>query len=552
MRDKPQHRFITDKPFAPQSLDSSAPLSVLLPQITRGIDEASPAYLVMRAAVTGDVAALNSALAQPHALPDFANDDGISPLMVAAARGHVAVVDALAAHPLVNLARADDRGWTALHFAAWLNRPDTVTALLAHHAPPLQKNTDGKTPFDLAKGHDAEEAFWQDRNFARLVKRPAPVVEQKPVEAEAPALKAAPAAAPAAPTPQAPGLKDAFIKAITDVSLEWQKDPRLNVRRRVHEELAKLDAPTCSEMQKSLGDLQDRLDWKLVFIEAARIGNTNLMCHLHNQNFFQADILNRALAATIEGGDNRDAAHHLLRWRAEPNAALPVEGVRGDVTLHRAAYLLARSGIFEEMMTFAGPSIPEKDILEYSRSASMKALWMSIDKIMKPGSMTPTQIARVKQVAGAANKTISALEIQAERQSVKGMRTKPLREKFNAAVEEGKIARVMAAYVESREDRFFRGMVEFDSRSTGGAIAVALLHEKYEFARMLIADGHSMNNAPMWLRHKLDDKGTEKAKQFAADHMSGKLKPVSITSVGRMRANDVMVYPMYGRGYYGI
>ncbi|MDE1151335.1 MAG: ankyrin repeat domain-containing protein [Micavibrio sp.] len=546
MRDTSQNHSGSKSPFEPQSLDSRAPLSVVLPVITRGIDEQSAAYGVMRAAVTGDVAALKAALAQPNALPDFANSDGISPLMVAAARGNDAVVDVLAAHPLVNLARVDDRGWTALHFAAWLDHAGAAKILLDHHAPPLQQNHSGHTAFDKASGHSTEGVFWQDRNFARIMKRPAAQVEET--------VKPVPAPVPAAlrPAPEEARLDASFMQQIKALTEEWHSNPQSDAQARFTTLVAGLPVPQFKILQKAIEKEQAGFDWRAFFIEAARLNNTSLMCHLQGQSLYQVDVLNRALGAAIEAGDNRDAAHHLLRWRAEATAVLDVKGVRSSMTLHRAAYILSRSGIFEEMMTFAGNSLPEKDILEYGRNAKMESMLKHLHAIMVKGSVTPAQKKRFEVQSVIADKTLVSLDVQAQRQQVKGMRSKPLREKFNMAVEQGQLTQVIAAYVESREDRFFRGVVDLDTRAGGGAVAVALLHERYEFARMLITDGHHLQHAPMWLRHKLDDKGTDKAKQFAADHLSGKLKLENISTVGRTRAADAIFYPMYGRGYYGI
>jgi hypothetical protein len=191
------------------------------------------------------------------------------------------------------------------------------------------------------------------------------------------------------------------------------------------------------------------------------------------------------MCSALAQGDQRDVAHHLALWGADPAAAYELMDQPVAPSLIEAAFRNNRAGAFEEM------------VLWHSEGLSTPAA----DKLRVPGDVNG----------------------------------------------------VMAGYAEARGDRFLRGNVEVTKAAGGGAIAVALRHEKYEFARLLIAEGFALKDSPEHLRAELRLHGTAKAKQFAEEHLSGKMKVISVPDVGRKRRSEIQILTFPGfRGHYGM
>jgi hypothetical protein len=138
--------------------------AAFLQHCTQGLRPDSPAYALMSYAISGFANAVAGLLERNNVLPDFAGENGITPLMAAARCGRDEVVEMLARHALVNLGRQTAEGWTALHFAAYAEKAGCVTSLLRHHAPIEAETRQGKTAFQLAE-EPVREVFRHDRRF---------------------------------------------------------------------------------------------------------------------------------------------------------------------------------------------------------------------------------------------------------------------------------------------------------------------------------------------------------------------------------------------------
>jgi serine/threonine-protein phosphatase 6 regulatory ankyrin repeat subunit B len=107
----------------------------------------------MEAAEYGSAKAI-TALCKAGALPNQADKDGWTPLMIAAHGGHAQAILALcAAGATPNQAKSDD-GWTALMCAAKKGRIEAITALCKTGALPNQADKDGWTPLMCAAEFD--------------------------------------------------------------------------------------------------------------------------------------------------------------------------------------------------------------------------------------------------------------------------------------------------------------------------------------------------------------------------------------------------------------
>lgn len=525
--------------YMPESLQLTGPLGTVLPVFTQGLAEGSMASRIMRAAVTGDAAGLKSLLAQPEALPDFANAEGITPLMVAAARGHAAVAEMLAAHPLVNLARPDARGWTALHVAAALQQPALVKILLDHRAPFNIQNTNGNTPFMLAGGGPAEEIFWQDRRFARTQKRP-----EAPANSETPASPAAPPAAEST-------LRDAFYNAALNVGLQW---PVNRIDRRQQQavygrELGKLPLTEFKAAFAKVTGSDPDFDWRSGFFGAARHNNTEVMTYLHEKFMYQQDVLNGALGLAVEAADNREAAHHLLRWGADASAPLAPDSNR---TIHQFAFNNLRLGCFEEIVLLSRQPLPKDTLLAYEKTAR-RFYWAAALRAVGPKApLNKETVGKLLQdnIFKACARRLQAVKAGLSRHTRKGLGAKKLREHFNAAAERQDLLEVMAVYIEARTDRFFRGSVALSDESGGAALALALLHDRMTFARMLAGDGYKLQHAAPALRRALEERGSPAAKAFAAAERDGTLNVKPLEKIGVIRASDFYPGMFMGRMGY--
>jgi len=520
--------------YMPESLQLTEPLRATLPIFTQGLAEGSTASRIMRAAVTGDAAVMKALLAQPDALPDFANAEGITPLMVAAARGHAPVVEMLAAHPLVNLARADTRGWTALHVAAALQQPAPLKILLDHQAPFSLTNIDGKTAFDLAAGGPAEEIFWQDRVFARSRKRP-----------ETPQ--------PAAPAPAAPagdGLRDTLYNAALNVGLKWPVNAadRKEQQALYALELGKLPLAEFKAAFTRVRDADETFDWRAAFFGAARHNNPEVMTFLQEKYMYQQDVLNGALGLAVEAGDHREAAHHLLRWGAEPTARLRPDSAQ---TIHGFAFDNLRVGCFEEIVLISRRPLPVDVTINY-QTAAFRFGWEAPRSTVEPETqLAEKPLGKILQdnVFKACQERLKAATAGLSRHKHKGLGTKKLREQFNAAAERKDFLEVMAVYIEARTDRFFRGSVALSDENGGTALALALLHDRMTFARMLAGDGYKLQHAAPELRRKIEESGSAEAKAFAAAERAGTLDIKPIDTVGSIHVGAY--YPGFFMGRMG-
>lgn len=495
-----------------------------------GLAPDGAAALVMAAAVQGDAARLSVLLSDPKILPDFANAHGITPLMAASARGHAAVVELLAAHPLVNTGRASRDGWTALHYAAWFDEGRAADALIAHHAPFDVATKGGASPFDLARGKPVENVFWENRDFARAMRQQHP---EHPKFNPAPAPEAmaealAPAAAEPAP-PERDALKDAFFNAVTAVGLEWKMAPGMNVKGALAEKFAFMKKDELAETYKTIRGTGAAFDWSGVFVKAAGAGNIEALRFLHNELLFDQYTLNRALSAAVRTGDHRDAAHHLVLWGADPAAPFEGGGWLERLSLFEAAFRTERAGIFEELILWRGERLAKADAQRLDNFA-----------------------LRLDNHGFEMKKSLALYQ---KKREIKKMRAGDLKQLFNEAAADADIATLLAAYAEGREDRLFRGRVEFSKQDGGNAIAVALLSERYEFARMLVADGYHLKDATSFLRGDLEVAGTTKAKQFAKDHLSGKMQVEPVEDVGRAKRAELRILaagPIIGGARYGM
>lgn len=500
-----------------------------------GIESGSTAADVMAAAAGTDVNSyerLQQLLRLPGVMPDFAGKHGITPLMAACAAGNAWGAELLASHPLVSLSRADSDGRTALHYAAANGNADCVRALLSHQAPPGATTKAGETPFDLAQDEKTKDAFWESRYFVRHMKLHQPEHEKLQPPPQAPAPAPAPEVPPA-PKAQPDPLKDAFFHALTNVGLQWKADPRMDIRGALMDKMAVMNVDDFAPAYKILREACDVLqkegaefDWSRMFVKAAAADNLPVMRFLHDEILFDQHALNQALSAVVERGDRRDAAHHLAIWGANPGARHEVDGRLEAPSIFDAAVRNKCAGVFEELV-----------------------LW-------RPGELAKSDVERYRGMPaqGSTQGNLrQALALHAKRLEFKKLRGQKLKAAFNAAVALGDINGVMAGYAEARHDRFLRGNAEVSKAAGGGAIAIALRHEKYEFARLLIAEGFHLKDAPQNLRTELQVAGTAKAKQFAEDHLSGKMKVVSVPDVGRKRRSEIHILTHGFRpGHYGM
>lgn len=490
-----------------------------------GLD-GSRAADVMKAAVQGDASALKALMAQHEVLPDFTNANGVTPLMAAAAQGHADIVELLASHPLVNLSRATQDGWTALHYAAQFGHEDVVAALLIHHAPMDAKIAAGDLPHMLAANEETTEAFWEDKNFRRFMKTVDPQNQrfQPPPE---------PVARPEEE------ITSAVLKASEELLLllaqEAVKNPAGSERAQVETMLARMTPAEFTIAQGKLAPLGFSPDDKSVFIAAAGLDNAGLMSHLWGEAGFRETVLNRALSAAVRTGDNRAAVRRLVLWGASPDA--PYQQDDGTVAkhpIHRQAFGSKRAGALEEMVLWS-KVIGNKREFSDNRSIAQKAVKRAGHMIEKArGKVSGKEMEELLQMYKAGNALLDASELWFRKAELPVNGEKSLRAAFHQAVDMDRdIITIMAVYAESRTDRLLRGKVKFDKADGGGAIAVALLRGRFEFARTLIADGYKLGNAPAELQSLVANTGSEAAKVFAKEHLSGKMRVENMESAGK-------------------
>jgi len=262
-------------------------------------------------------------------------------------------------------------------------------------------------------------------------------------------------------------------------------------------------------------------DWSGTFMLAAGKGNTAVMRYLHDEMLFDQRTLNQALSAVVATGDMRDAAHHLALWGANPAAPYEINGVMAAPTIFDAVIKQRRFGIAEEL-----------------------AQW-------RFEGITPEQMERFTHCANL-HLTKDATNIHWSRREARKMRGGKLSIAFRKALDDTDVAGVMADYAEARRDRFLRGNVTLTKSDGGGALALALRHDKFEFARLLVAEGYSLADASAPLREDLRRHGSDAAQQFAADQLSGKLQVPNVPDVGRRRRSEIQILSMPRPGHYGM
>lgn len=463
--------------------------------LCEGLAPGGTAARIMAAAVSGDSAALAALLTRPDALPDFENNHGVTPLMAAAARGHVQAADLLARQALVNLARADRDGWTALHFAAFFDEAEAAHTLVLHRAPPLAANGVGYTPLDIA-GDKVRTRLGDEPNVRDALKGGTLPPSKRP--------------------PEKDPLKEAFFRAVTSVGLEWRDNPALNPSFALYAKIAAMGKDDFRETFTIIEAAKPDFDWQPVFIAAAEADNAPVMRFLQGKFGYRAVTLEYALAAAVIAGDNRAAVHDLTVWGADPKRLVETGGRKA--TIADTAFRLGRAGALEEMILWS-------DRISQDDAASF--LYNSM--LMENGA----------ELNAAAN-------LHFRKKAVRKLRPKPLRRAFREAVAAGDIDGVMAAYAEARHDRLLRSPVEFSRADGGAAIAVALRQEKFTFARLLVAEGYTLKDAPA----DMQSFPPGKARDFAEAHLSGRLEIDPVER--RLRRSDLP--PMYfgGMGHYGM
>jgi hypothetical protein len=503
--------------------------------------DSMPAEIMSAAASAGADAAqrLELLVAKPTTLPDFASARGITPLMAAAACGNARGVEILSSHPLVNLARQDKDGWTALHYAAAYGHADCLRVLLSHYAPLHLPAADGKLPFDLVTEEKAADAFWENRDFLRHMRQrqPAhpkfqPSADPSPGPAATEPVSAPPAGAAAKPgtAPEKNELKEAFFRAVTNVGLEWKAAPGMAVGRALAKKIAAMAEKELAETYKIIRASQASFDWSAVFVEAACLGNIAAMRFLHNEMLFEQRTLNVALCAVVAAGDDRNAAHHLVIWGANPDASFEANAQFAGDSIRSAAFCLGRMGCFEEIVTWARDPLPKRDIATYR--AALKKLPL-------------TQLRKARE----------AVDIAGHRRDLHGCSTKKLRGIFKAAAQNQSIPHIMAAYAEGQKGYLLRGTVDFDKTDGGAAIAAALMNEQYTLARRLISHGYHLKDAPAGMQTDLRLAGSAAAKKFAEEHLSGKMTVEPVEDAGRAKRAELRILatgPFIGGARYGM
>lgn len=525
-------------------------------QLLQGIAPGSSAALMMQAAFDGNAARMAMLLEKGDTLPGFTNDHGFTPLMVAAARGHAQVVEVLAVHPLTDLGRQHRGGWTALHFAARFGHAKTVASLLAHHAPLGLKTREGKMAHELAEEEETQNVFRESRNFIRFMKDKAPVnTRPLPPQKQEQAQEAE--------ETEKEGQKDdpvkgTFIRVLTAVGLEMKEKPGMNVRARLNEKMAEMDEASFRDAFGAIKATKVKYDWEDVFIKAARAGNTPVMSILQDHAHFEGRALTRALSAAIEDHDQRDAVHHLMMWGADPDASFEAGGKVHKTSILRRAFTAKRAGAFEEMVLWGGLLGGVAVFDDFEKKTKMSLTLAQVSRIRIEGQRAPgakEKLATALKIANE-NKLQFAIQLWRKTRELKGTRSKKLKNIFNEAARQDNIGVLMASYAEARRSRLFRGKVEMDAEAGGNAMVCAIMHRRYEFARMLAADGYRIQDAALDKRFELEEKGSARMKSLAHSFMTAKEKPKPIEEIGRVKlsAADAALYTggMYGMGRFGM
>lgn len=489
------------------------PASITGTSLLQGLLDNSFAAGIMRAAAEGDSATLRLLLSKHDTLPDFTNAHGLSPAMVAAARGQAETLEILASHPLVNLARSDAEGWTALHFAAHLNQRASVTLLLNHHAPFDFETAKGQIAFDLGDA-ETKALFVQDKNFKRYLKsrapehpllQPPPAVDEK--EQDPPPETDMDADEPEDDKKPEP-LQDALFTALTGIGLSLQKDASIDVRAQLNAKMAEMELRQIADAYRRIAQTGVTYNWDDVFIRAAGAGNTAAMVFLQDEIYFEQRTLNRALWQAAAAGQ-RDAAHHLMLWEADPLYAqkTPTGPIASAIDF---AWQRRKLDVIEEMV-----------------------LWSDVKKTM-PAVTRYLADVREKMTTGEARKKrdgladdemfmplVSLSALQKRREELASEKTHTLKENFARVAQSGNITEILASYTEAQRPRFLRGKVGFDARAGGNAMGWALFYGRVTFARKLAADGYKLTDALESIRQKVLASPDAAVRDFAKENLSG-------------------------------
>jgi hypothetical protein len=496
--------------------------------LLNGLLDNSYAAAIMRAAAEGDAANLSLLLTKHDTLPDFVNANGLSPAMAAAVRGQAATLEILASHPLVNLGRADPAGQTALHLAAQLNQREAVAILLKHHAPFDLETAQGHIAFDLGDAQ-TQAVFLQDKNFKRFLKQrapdhpllqPPPVIDEK--EQDPP-----PETEMDADEPE-DGKKDtrhdALFTALTGIGLSLQKGATATARAQLNDKLAEMTAKNLSQAHHRIKQTGIAFDWDEVFVRAAGAGNTAAMVFLQDAEFFGQRTLNRALWEAAATGQ-RDAAHHLMLWEADPAYAQKSAGGE-KISAIDAAWQRGAHGVIEEMALWSDVDKTESAIARYLAEVRSEMSHENRRKLF--AKKTPREDLFMPLISLSA--------MQKRREELAGAKPATLTDAFARVAQSGNITEILAVYAEAQRPRFLRGKISFDAAAGGSAMGWALVHDHVMFARKLAADGYKLSDAPPSLQHIALQSKSAAARDFAKDNLSGRIAYPRIEDTGKRPA----------------
>lgn len=449
--------------------------------IFSGLAKKSSAYRIMAAAEAGDVKALRALLDRTDTLPDFANDQGLTPLMAAAMNGHASAADLLAAHPLVNLDRQDGRGYTALHHAVGSGYADVAGMLLKRCASfDIRAGESGGTAFDLATTDELKEVFRRNRRFAQKHPEKTPRTEENLIPAP-PQQEAVVSASfeEAAETP--------FSRAAARIGIIWtigEDKPALllllctRIPGLAVDDFEDFYKLTCAATKDSGG-----FDWKAVFLHAAQKGADDIVEFLMDQGMTDQGMLDAALVSAL---DHPQVVLPLLRRGADVNAEVFSIATEKKYKIYELADFSRAWSEDLHRMTF------------WAESIDVKKGFHGLNSCLVGGNLK----------ARAEFKKISA---------------KNLRRAFNEAVRGetyGEFWRAEALYAESRRGYLLRGQVQIDDQAAGIGISRALEKDRIDLAKAMISDGYSLKNAPAELRDP--ERYVPEHRQFVRDHLAGK------------------------------
>lgn len=490
-----------------------------------GLEAGTTAYKIMTAAMNGRVQDMQSALSRMDALPDFENANGISPLMVAAARGHTQAADMLASHPLVNLNRQSKDGWTALHYATWTGRADVIDMLLTHLADPAIKNSAHKTAYDLACLQNCAPAFENNRAFQRAMKSivtAQPSVASNPSAQQEEIQKDSPAEPEESTAP-----KQALERASQLIAIAWgAKSGTTESLKELCSALVVCDDKDFQALFKAIEAAREtaltpipEFFWDAVFIHAAQSENITAMRHIHSNVILRGDTCALALNHVIaqKTKDMPNVVHHLLAWGAK---------VR-PMHLH-AAIRNVQKGALEEMVLWSDATA-DKNTLSMMhilvQGHAVKRLFYG--RNVKKKATQQEDVAFFQTMEDFA----SILKLAKEKNALRAARGGKLRRVFAEAVQCADITPLSAAYAEGCTDRFFRGEVDMGKDAGNTAIAIALLHDKFNLAVRLASDGFDIKKADPARMTALRCSGSEQARTLAKKLENGQIDLTPITEL---------------------